>query len=396
MKPSLNPVLCLSSAALLVQASVWFAHASPKLAAEPPEQYHHRGAATGQAMLAKGKAAGPAGANWVYTCQGWWERFQNVNLIGRRPPPPSEPVVGGDPKPPTVKPLAQIIELVSLAYDGHSNGKGGETHVVVRYLPDSGVKPPPEVLREFRSPVTSATVAVISTGRAPRNVERTATPGPAVPAVTEYVQLLRTGQRLWQDFEDVMLVEVSPEADRAWFVRMTPDGQPGTERMVLFKSNMHMSQQVQQMLDEAKRANVGMGTAIGYTPEVAAPGWLDVAETTRTGNTFHIGRNDAKAFDEDRFLERVSIDAYRSQIDSSVRGVQVRKIDAQLGATYGIRAGDVLMSVNDQPVHNQAQFINVLRRQYQLGTRTFRTKWLSAAGEEVERIYQAPPGRNDR
>jgi hypothetical protein len=53
----------------------------------------------------------------------------------------------------------------------------------------------------------------------------------------------------------------------------------------------------------------------------------------------------------------------------------------------------VLESVNGQPVRNKSELINVIRKQYDLGVRTFRIKWLTATGQEVERIYQAPPGK---
>lgn len=419
MKLPVNFLLYLCSAGLLAQAGMWFVAASPKLKGDPPEKFHGRGASEALKQLTLGRGMASSGANWVYgSAQGWWERFKNVNLIGKEQPKPKEveaPTQVTRVESPD-KPIEQIIDLVSLAHDGPTGGKGGDTHVVVRYKPDSGVKPPEERMRALASPMLPGPRDAVVPGgkgrpaRAGGDARTTgAQPAPApVPmpvagsGTPEILQQLRPGQSLWKDYEEIKLLEVSQLADMAVFVRVKPDAPAGTEpkRMELLKSNMSMSADVAKMVRKLRDLKViDSPGGDGKSEAVAsAPSWLDVEETTRQGDTWHIGKNDVNNFGENnqaRFLERINADAYVSRIDSSVRGVQVRNVDSQLGRTYGVQSGDVLKSINDEPVRNQAEVINVIRKQYNIGTRTFRTRWLQANGQEAERVYQAPPGRNN-
>jgi hypothetical protein len=417
MKLPVNFLLYLCSAGLLAQAGMWFVAASPKLKGEQPAKFHERGATAAANLLSQGRGTTSSGANWVYgSSQGWWERFKNVNLTGKLPPPP--PVKVEDPekdKPPPSpdKPITQILDLVSLAYDGTSGGKGGDTHVVVRYKPEANVKPPEEVMRSLQNPVSSgprpSDVTSGPGGRSKRG-DRTAkgadAPAAAAPLPVaaggspEILQLLRPGMSLWKDYEDIKLVEVSADASSAFFVRIKADAPPGTDPKPeeVFKSSMAMTQEVQRLIKDMQLKGMVSANALPRSAPAATSSWLDVEETTRQGDTWHIGKNDFANFEgekQDRFLERVNVDAYQSRIDSSVRGVQVRNVDSQLGAAYGVQAGDVLRSINDEAVRNKAEVLNVLRKQYNVGTRTFKTKWITATGQEVERIYQAPPGKNN-
>jgi hypothetical protein len=420
MKLPVNFLLYVCSAGLLAQAGMWFVYASPKLKGDDPKKFHDRGVDTASKLLAQGRGTASSGANWVYgASQQWWERFKNVNLTGKAPPPPPpkpEDVQATKPPPSPDKPLSQIIDLVSLTYDGASAGKGGDTHVMVRYKPEANVKPPEDVLRSLQAPVMSGPRPNdVTAGPGGRGGKRPTNPPAAKAAETapapmpmaasnqpEIVQVLKPGQSLWKDYEDIKLVEVSSDASLAWFVRVKPDAQPGTEpkREELFKSSMSMSQEVQKLIHDLQLSGIVTASRMPESsPTAPSASWKDVEETTREGDIWNIGRNDVASFDTDpgreRFLERINADSYQSRSDSSVRGVQVRNVDSQLGSAYGINAGDVLKSINDTPVRNKAEVLQTLRNQYNVGTRTFHTKWLTSTGQEVERIYQAPPGRNN-
>jgi hypothetical protein len=387
-------LLYLASAGLLAQASTLVAELLP-MRSERSAQHHQRGVEVAQSLLLQGKGTS-TGGKWVYdSARGWWQRFCNVNFTGSVPK--QEPVVPPPPLQPSSsrKPLEQIIDLVSLAYDGPTSGKSGDTHVVIRYKPDADVHPPKEV-RGLAHPLDLAAGTPIGASRPNDNrTRRPPLPMPVQSSSQEILQLLRPGQHLWPGYEDIVLLAVSPDAENATFIRIDADAPAGTEpeRIPLSKSTTRMSDEVQALLDARKAAPITGATDRDHP--ATAPSWLDVDETTRVGNTWHIGRHDAGDFggDQSRLLDRIDIAPYQSPSGSSLRGVQVRTVDAQLGSSYGVTAGDIIRSVNDQPVRNKAELINVIRKQYDLGVRTFRTRWLTATGQEVERVYQAPPGK---
>jgi type II secretory pathway component PulC len=117
--------------------------------------------------------------------------------------------------------------------------------------------------------------------------------------------------------------------------------------------------------------------------------WRDVESTTRFGNEWHIGRKDERSFrDPDDFFSSVYVDTYVSK-SSNLRGLSVRNIQPKIASKYGVQAGDVLIEVNGRAVTSKGQAVNMVKKSYNRGVRTFSTKWLSN-GQEVERVYQAP------
>ena len=119
--------------------------------------------------------------------------------------------------------------------------------------------------------------------------------------------------------------------------------------------------------------------------------WRDVESTTRFGNEFHIGRKDEQRFREnaDDFFNNVYVDTYVSKV-SSRRGVQVRSIKPEIAQRFGVVQGDVLLEINNRKVESQAQAMKQVKSDYKRGVRTFSTKWLTADGQTVDRVYQAP------
>src|SRR5262245_18289309 len=111
------------------------------------------------AAFARSKGCGPA-SDWNYGHADWWAQLKKVNLVGKLPPPPPKDNDGAGPPPPPVvelRPLGDIIELVSLVHDGEAKGRGGNTYVIVRYKPGADVKAPEWYIRENLSgPVAAA------------------------------------------------------------------------------------------------------------------------------------------------------------------------------------------------------------------------------------------------
>src|SRR5262245_6191110 len=65
------------------------------------------------------KGRGPA-QDWNYGHPDWWKALTRVNFVGKQPPPPKPSGESVDtPKVPVVelRPLGEIIELVSLVHD---------------------------------------------------------------------------------------------------------------------------------------------------------------------------------------------------------------------------------------------------------------------------------------
>jgi hypothetical protein len=191
----------------------------------------------------------------------------------------------------------------------------------------------------------------------------------------------------------IRLVRVASDAKSAFFVREFPkqgdQPLPESKEEELYKTTMNLSQDVVKALLELQGRSGSAPTTSPQKPlvPVASGVWQDVEVTTKVGNTVHIGRKDEQRFgDSDQFLDSLNVDTYVTK--AGRKGLIVRQVEAELGASYGVVAGDVLLEVNGQKVESKAQAYSIGKSQYKQGVRTFVTKWLSN-GQEVERVYQA-------
>ncbi|MBL9079827.1 MAG: hypothetical protein JNL08_20180 [Planctomycetes bacterium] len=393
----------------------------------------------GQKDGLKGLTLGKGGAErvsqWDYSQRtvDWWAAFKDANLIGKLPPPPPEqveavakPVDVAKP----IKPLEEIIEIISIAYDGSRKGEGGYSHVIVRYKPEANVQPPEWWVRENTPPTAGAPAAgprdvAAAPGRTPtrpavpqpvrppagRPPAATPSPMPTSMVGREIVQQLwvewpdarspadaaQHTNRLWAPYEDIRLVATSADAQAAFFERDVPpppagETPPAAKREELLKTAMNLSQDVLRELRRLQERE-GIAPTRQREPSAAAPKqgtWLDVEETTRVNGVTHIGRKEAQRFEQsgDRFFEQLNVDTYVSKT-GNLRGLIVRNVDPRLAQQFGVQAGEVLLEVNGRPVQTQAQAIQLGKADYKRGVRTFVTKWLTN-GQVVERTYQAP------
>ncbi len=392
-----------------------------------------RGVNDARDRLGRGKGQGPVSVDWQYTKKDadWWAGLKHVNLIGKLPPPPEKPT-GPDetPKPVVVdvRPLDQIIELVSLFYDGKTQGKGGETHVIVRYKPEADVQPPEWYVRENTAPAPSSVLPVIPRDVSPTrpggnrppasnpgnpapppqpvrpNVgARTTSPMPTSLAGHEVLQKIwaqsdgdpRHGANLWPKFSEIKLVRVSADATSAFFVRVLPppkEGDPAPEpkEEELIKTSWNLSQDVLQEMRRLQGRPVAGGNSGASGAATQSSGWIDVDETKMVGSVRQISKKDEERFrtNSDELFEQLNLDTYVSK-SSNLRGLVVRNVDAQLASKFGVAAGEVLIEINGRPVQSKAQAVQLGKADYKRGVRTFATKWL-ANGAIVERTYQAP------
>lgn len=381
----------------------------PQLKQDAPTAATSKGQKTGADRLGKGKGQGPVSVDWQYTerTAGWWAEFKSPNLIGKLPEKPPDPTevqptevtqVG------SLRPLEEIIELVSLVSDNSVAGRGGDTHVVVRYKPEANVVPPDWYLRENQPVGSGAAPAAMPADTVAHRGRGGQGPKPApLPVSTVGKQVLqqlwvvgtseRRASTLWGEFSNIKLVRVAPDAQSAFFVRVPPPpkaGEPAVEAKEeeLIKTTAALSQDLLREL-RALQGHASDPTAPVTAQKPIDGEWIESDETKQVGNRWHIGRKDETRFqDPDQALELVSFDTYVSK-HSDTRGLIVRGVDTKLAASYGIATQDVLLEVNNRPVQTRAQVVNFVKGEYNKGVRTYYTKWLSN-GQVVERVYQAP------
>ncbi|GAB4140900.1 MAG: hypothetical protein Fur0037_07580 [Planctomycetota bacterium] len=418
MRLPVNFLLYAVSAGLLGEAGYLFYQTAPRLGAPPARQFWEKGQKEAVDLIKRGKGRGQGPANWSYVDQKWWAAFKDVNLTGKLPPPPPEQKDPSEQQaePEIVQtPLEEIIELVELWYDGKSRGTAGTTHVVVRYKPEAQVEPPPEELRRRQAEQASLPgggtrldIVARQGGARPAgaNPSRSggAEPGPSTPPPVsslgeEWTQYLKPGDALWGRYSNIKLVRVSDDAEIAFFTRELPGRGPGgaegppPKEEKLYKLGVGVSNAVMDAIRTASGSRIPKPST-GLEKEEQGVRWIETAETIRRNNTWYIGTNDADRMQggrgEDEFLAGVGLDSYVSRYDSSVRGVRIVNVDPQLAGKYGVSPGEVILSVNDTPVKTKSEAVNVGKKMYERGTRTFVVKFLTTTGQIVERTYEVP------
>src|SRR5262245_26430713 len=347
--------------------------------------------------LPRVRSGGP-GQDWNYRDGDWWAALRNVNLVGKLPTPPTPPTVCGPGEARELPPLGELIELVSLVHDGETNGRGGNTYVIVRYKPGADVKPPEWYIRESMSgPATMSGKARSAAGKPPGGVS----PIPTAMAGRDIVQKIcvvddgdpRHGNRLWPPFDNIKLVGVSSDAQVAWFVRDLPPPKEGpapeAKEEPLLKTSMHLSLELREELRRLQGRDAPAASSNGNTEPSPSPGnaWIDVPETKVINGVTHISKKDEERFgDPDELLRQIDVDIYSGK---SVKGLIVRNVDPKLGKTMGIEAGEVLIEINGHAVRTKSEALERGKDDYQRGVRTFTSKWLSN-GAVIERTWQAP------
>jgi hypothetical protein len=400
----------------------------PMWKAEVRTEATGRGQTTANTLLLNGRAQGQRSTAWVYSkdTADWWASFKTANLIGKPPPaPPTEKPPEPPPPPPVdVRPLDQLIELVSLVYDGQHGGRGGNSHVVLRFKQDANVEPPewwlkanpppgpggPAASRPRDAVPTPPNGRPAPTARPPAARPPTGSQMPTSSAGREYVQHLwvddggdpRRSAVLWpvkaadgREMGKIRLVGVRADATSAFFARELPPAKPGDPPQIkeeeLIKTNANLSQEVLRATRELQGRSMPAGpvaSAIGSGP--AVPDWVDVNETTASNGRVNIGNNDEREFAQnpDRFLEQLNFQPYVSK-DRSISGLVLKGIDSKIGARFGVSAGEVLIEINGKAVKSRADAYSTAKADYERGVRTFNSKWY-VNGQVVERVYQVP------
>ena len=379
--------------------------------------------------LTKGKGEGPSSTSWNYQMAPWKARFLAPNLVGKdmRKPDEQQQAVQETQQPVVadVRPISDIIELVSLMCDTSTDGKGGQSHVIVRYKDSANVQAPTWYLLENQqgssptAPVAGPSDGVGGRQGRPgggrpggnRPNQAPTTPVPGSTAGQEFVQRVwvtgdgtpRNDATLWPPFQDIRLVRVATDARSAYFVRKVaaaapvegqdPAAQAKPVEEEVFKTSMQLSDDVMRAVVEIQRGSDKDKPAEIRTANAPQPatGWQEVDETTLVGNKVFVSKKDQQRMQEapETFLDRVNVDTYVSRTGSGLRGLRVVNVAPEIAARYGVQSNDLILSVNGEPVSTKADAIAVGKRQYNRGVRTFVVRLLSD-GREVERVVEAP------
>jgi hypothetical protein len=399
MRLSLELLLYAGALGVLGQTGSWIYQATDRLGAPAGSELTRQGQDTATDRVAAGKGQRPGKVSWAYDQPEWWPLFRTANFVGRLPPKPTDSDAAAEDqrKVLAVRPLEEIIELVTLMCDGD----GKRTHVVVRYK-TADVKPPEDVLRQMQAamPIVPAHDVAPRGGKSQAGllgnkqstigsaVVRPTTGLPISHAAREYVQEVTVGESLWEPYSDVTLVAVSPDAETATFRRRVPGckpGDPAVERVDHLAKNFIEHRDVAA---EFLWVRTGWQTTGHPASKIK---WVDTEETVKVDDVWHIGTKDSKHYQDDRdaLLEGVHLEAYRSSIGSGLSGVSVANIEPNLSQRYGVQPGDVLLDINGEKVHGRADALQVGHQQYNRGVRTFDAHFL-ANGQVITRTYQLP------
>lgn len=344
-------------------------------------------------LLKAGRELQPERRQWRYggSESAWWQQFAKVNIIGKvevpkveDAPPEAEVKAPED----SGVPVTDVLVIESLMCEiGKTNQS---THVVVKYKPEANVQPPPEMLSSAAAPVGRAW----SPGDGTRGQPTGAAAMPLVSGPQADVRhFIRLDETLWPPYANVRLVRVSEDAQSAFFQREDPKKDRATwKEEEVFKNELELDPDVVKALRTEQRRDRADGTKPVDPPVVKASDWQDVPETREVspGNV-HLSRKDYDRFgaESDRiFNEDVAFSSYRSRV-GNYEGLRVDRVSGQLAA-FGVRAGDVILSVNGQAVKGQAQAYNVGRRQFESGTRRFVVEILSPLGGIQTRSITLP------
>jgi hypothetical protein len=298
----------------------------------------------------------------------WWTGFRDVNFIGKLPPEPE--TVDPNPVKPPEPELKEIAIADILLVECIVSGEQKDTKVVVRYRPEANVTPP-------ESPFGTRPAAG-NPGRGPSPTDFTA----------ERRQHLTLEAALWAPYGHIRLVRVAEDGASVFFRREDPKAGGGeAKEEEVFKAVAQLDQEVIKALVRGGQKEPRQPEQ-GPNPDAAsvASGWQEVPQTREVRpREWMISRDDHDYLrtNTERVLEDLGLDHYKGQ---RYRGVMVTRVPSRL-EQFGVSTGDVVLEVNNVPVETKAQAIQVGKRQYDMGVRTFRVKLLSRGRVEERTFY---------
>ncbi|HHI80008.1 MAG TPA: hypothetical protein ENK02_08500 [Planctomycetes bacterium] len=322
----------------------------------------------------KGNAMQPDRASWRYggkKIQDWWRLIETTNWVGKVPvvKTEKEPEVKEEPKPKLVlKPLSEILKL-KLVF-----GLPKESaFVTVLYL-DPNVQAPKSEYAAVSDPMGGGG----------------ADPGGSMAVFQD----LRRGDHLYPPYEDIQLVDLTPDGRGAIFSRTGAEGDHKRIQEEIRLGEFEMSGDSFGEID-GKGSGSKVVPSTGKKRKWKNPGKL----TKKMGeNLWMVSEKDRKELSSgyDKFMKKMSVEDYVGYLPDpkaggkrrKVTGVSIRKVPPE-AKRFGVRRGDVLIAVNGTRVKGRASAIRLGKEQYKRGVRSFELTFLSQ-GREVVRTYQVP------
>lgn len=350
-------------------------------------------------LIKVGQGKQPPESSWSYLDAAWWSKLKTVNFTGKLPPPPPKPDSGPSVVKPVESPdtkLEDILSGLAIVY------KGSLSSCVIRYKPTARVTPPADLARSGPSDVIGAPSAP-SPGRPPVP-GRGPTPMPAaVDPSAGLIHHLKLEDTLWPPYQNVRLVAISDDAQIMTFLR-EKDGVPKEQwkKEDVFRNELGLPEDVNTALKKWMGVGAGSRPSQGSRPQRPntsdqASGWKPV-ETTREldPGQWHISEKDYRYLQDnsERVVnEDIVVQPYKSP-QGTRAGLQITKVSPEL-SQYGLATGDVILSINGEPVTSKAQAAQAVQagqKQYERGTREFEIEVLSR-GQISKRTYHAPNNR---
>lgn len=316
----------------------------------------------------------------------WWKTVQTANWTGKLPPPPPvtvDPTTEVEEKVEEVlEPLGDLMEVTAIMA-----GNGDDaTRIVIRYKRD--VTPPAS------APALGSGTSTNGTGAMPSDFTNSA----VSDATGQPFHTLIPGDRLWKPLNSIQFkgVDLFKVPLTAIFTRPKANGKDGeTVDQELALAQLGLG----DAIDDETKSELGASSSVSSSKSdgIKERKWQSPGErTTRVGDVWMISERDSGAFetDYDRILTEdfVTNDYISRKADKKtgerIRGVSFTRVSDSV-RRFGVQSGDVLIAVNGQSVTSKANAMNVGRKQYDRGVRTFELEFLSG-GRKVTRTYTAP------
>lgn len=336
---------------------------------------------------------------------GSWQSFAEANFTGKLPPKIDvEPVDQGPvaTKVDATTPLEEIFTIQGIYYDATGS------RVIISYKPSANVQPPADELKKRAAQQSNQNLPPGARGQRSNSTRAGRRGNRGVAASLPILNNPNAGMvhhlsladadknALWTPYQHIRLVSVSDDAAYAVFQRQQPDqeAKDWEAGIKVFKGVLDLDPDILKRLYEAQFGSSG-GREVQRSRNAsrANPGntWLPTATTKFRGKgTWDIGQEEYARIREDParvFNEDIGLRTYVGR--GGRKGVQFNKISPRF-QSFGFQVGDIIIALNDQPVTSKVQAINLGKKLYQRGVRTFRVKVLTERGYTEERVYNAP------
>ena len=317
-----------------------------------------------------------------YSDRPAWELFRDANFTGKVPKEETAEAQAPEEQetPKDEVDLSLVIDLICITAAGDASG------VVLNYVQSV------EVPEDKELAPRTATRNIPQGRRGQPNIPRDPV-GSTSLAPTHHVMI---GDALWPKFDYIYLKSVSADASSVTFElriedKKTAAGEYPTQEMQ--KSQLTLPGSL------LTRLQGGGATGADTSPVAGARGtsnqppvvqWEDPGpKTVIKNNQVHFSREDHTFLETkgaEIFNEDVSMKDYSGGSgENKIRGVQIRKISPRV-SELGVQAGDVLLSLNGQPVEGMVAAKQLGRKLYNDGVRSFRAEILRR-GQRQTVIY---------